>query len=117
MVYMPALTNPGSHRGDSAPPSGTSSLARTARELAAEWPFSVVFGTATAAVIVIAFGVLQHGLALLGAALLLGSILRFILSPARAGLLAVRRRGTDVVTMALLGAIMLVLSVVPYNGP
>ena len=38
------------------------------------------------------------------------SALRFVLSPARAGLLAVRRRGADVVTMALLGALLLLLA-------
>jgi hypothetical protein len=84
------------------------SLGRTIRAIAVEWPFAVVFTTAAIAVIVVSLGALKHGLTLLAAALLLGSALRFVLSPARAGLLAVRRRGVDVVTMALLGALLLV---------
>ena len=86
------------------------SLARALRTLVAEWPFAVVFTTAAVAVIVVSLGGLKHGLTLLAAALLLGSALRFVLSPARAGLLAVRRRGVDVVTMALLGVLLLLLA-------
>ncbi|MBS2961734.1 DUF3017 domain-containing protein [Actinocrinis puniceicyclus] len=92
-----------SHRGG-AP------IGRALRAVAVEWPFSVVFATATIAVIIVSFGALKHGLVLLASALLLGSVLRFVLSPARAGLLAVRRRGVDVVTMALLGALLLLLA-------
>lgn len=86
------------------------SIGRTLRALAVEWPFAVVFTTAAVAVIVVSLGALKHGLTILAAALLLGSALRFVLSPARAGLLAVRRRGVDVVTMALLGALLLLLA-------
>ena len=86
----------------------SASIGRTLRAVAVEWPFAVVFTTAAIAVIVVSLGALKHGLTLLAAALLLGSALRFVLSPARAGLLAVRRRGVDVVTMALLGALLLV---------
>jgi hypothetical protein len=87
----------------------------TVRSVIAEWPFAVVFIPATVSVIVIALGSLKHGLILLGAALLLGSVLRFVLSPAYAGLLAVRRRGVDVVTMALLGLVLLLLGLVPQT--
>jgi len=88
------------------------SVARALRALAAEWPFALVFTTASIAVILVSLGGLKHGLALLAASLLLGSALRFVLSPARAGLLAVRRRGVDVVTMALLGLLLLMLAIV-----
>jgi hypothetical protein len=86
------------------------SPARALRALAAEWPFALVFTTGAIAVIIVSLGGLKHGLVLLAAALLLGSALRFVLSPARAGLLAVRRRGVDVVTMALLGVFLLLLA-------
>jgi hypothetical protein len=86
------------------------SIGRTLRALAVEWPFAIVFTTAAVAVIVVSLGALKHGMTILAAALLLGSALRFVLSPARAGLLAVRRRGVDVVTMALLGALLLLLA-------
>jgi hypothetical protein len=39
-------------------------------------------------------------------------VLRFVLSPSRAGLLAVRRRGVDVITMALLGVLLLILAMI-----
>ena len=91
-------------RRDGAP------FGRALRTLAVEWPFAIVFTTAAIAVIVVSLGALKHGLTILAAALLLGSALRFVLSPARAGLLAVRRRGVDVVTMALLGALLLLLA-------
>ncbi|MGH3415332.1 MAG: DUF3017 domain-containing protein [Actinocrinis sp.] len=86
------------------------SPARAVRALATEWPFAVVFTTAAIAVIVVSLGGLKRGLTLLAAALLVGSVLRFVLPPARAGLLAVRRRGVDVVTMALLGVFLLLLA-------
>lgn len=86
------------------------SVGRALRALAVEWPFALVFTTAGVAVIIVSLGALRHGLTLLAAALLLGSALRFVLSPARAGLLAVRRRGVDVVTMALLGVLLLLLA-------
>ena len=88
----------------------SASIGRTLRALAIEWPFAIVFTTAAIAVIVVSLGALKHGLTILAAALLVGSALRFVLSPARAGLLAVRRRGVDVVTMALLGALLLLLA-------
>jgi Protein of unknown function (DUF3017) len=85
------------------------------RSVIAEWPFAVVFTPAVISVIVIALGALKHGLILLGGALLLGSVLRFVLPAARAGLLAVRRRGVDVVTMALLGLVLVLLALVPQT--
>jgi len=78
-----------------------------------EWPFATVFAVALAAVALIALGNLQHGVAILGCALLIGSVLRFALPTPRAGLLAIRGRGVDVVTMGLLGLVMLILSVIP----
>jgi Protein of unknown function (DUF3017) len=81
-----------------------------------EWPFATVSAVALAAVALIALGNLQHGVLILGCALLLGSGLRFALPTPRAGLLAIRGRGVDVVTMGLLGLVMLILSVIPLAG-
>jgi hypothetical protein len=80
--------------------------------MAAEWPFTAVFTLALAAVVMVCLGGLKRGIALLAASMLLGSVLRFVLPPARAGLLAVRRRGADVITMGLLGLFLLLLVVV-----
>lgn len=76
-----------------------------------EWPFATVFAVALGAVALIALGNLENGVRIMGCALLLGSGLRFALPTPRAGLLAIRGRGTDVVTMGLLGLVMLILSV------
>jgi Protein of unknown function (DUF3017) len=104
---------PGSPAGEPARPAQPGGAA--ARAVLAQWPFAAVFAVAVIGVLVIAAGALQHGLMLLAVALLLGSVLRFVLTPVRAGLLAVRRRGVDVVTMALLGAVLLVLAMVPLT--
>jgi len=74
------------------------------------WPFATVFACALGGIGMVALGALQHGLIVLAGAMLLGSVLRFALPVARVGLLAVRRRGVDVITMALLGIILLVLA-------
>lgn len=86
------------------------------RSVLAQWPFAAVFAVAVLGVVVMAAGALPHGLALTGVALLLGSVLRFVLPPVRAGLLAVRRRGVDVVTMALLGVVLLLMAMVPLTS-
>lgn len=100
-----------------APRRDSSSPARAIRAVAGEWPFAVVFGTATVAVIMVSLGTLKRGLTVLAVSLLIGSVLRFVLSPARAGLLAVRRRGVDVITMALLGALLLILAMITDTLP
>lgn len=85
---------------------------RGVKAVTTQWPFALVFTTAVVGVALVALGALKHGLTVLAAALLAGSVLRFVLPPARAGLLAVRRRGADVVTMALLGVALLLLALV-----
>ena len=94
---------------DPAPASGAAKLLKAA---AAEWPFTAVFAGALAGIGLVALGALQHGLIVLAGAMVLGSVLRFALPAARVGLLAVRRRGVDVVTMALLGVFLLILAAV-----
>jgi len=90
---------------DAAP--GAAKLLRAA---AGEWPFAVVFVCAIGGIGLVTLGALQHGLIVLAGAMLIGSVLRFALPAARVGLLAVRRRGVDVITMALLGVVLLVLA-------
>jgi hypothetical protein len=84
-----------------------SPLVRVARAVVPQWPFAAVSAAAAVAVMTVALGGLTRGLALLGGSLLLGSVLRFVLPAARAGLLATRRRGTDVIMLALLGLALL----------
>ena len=84
--------------------------AKLIKAVLGEWPFAVVFACALGGVGLVALGALQHGLIVLALAMILGSVLRFAIPVARAGLLAVRRRGVDVITMALLGVCLLVLA-------
>lgn len=84
--------------------------AKPLRAAAGEWPFAAMFVCALAGIGLVAHGALQHGLIVLGCAMLLGSVLRFALPAARVGLLAVRRRGVDVITTALLGGVLLMLA-------
>lgn len=93
-----------------AEPAAASGAAKLFKAVLTEWPFALVFALALAGIGMVALGALQHGLITLAGAMLLGSVLRFALSPARVGLLAVRRRGADVITMAFLGACLLVLA-------
>jgi hypothetical protein len=93
-------------------PAAASGPARLIRAVLGEWPFAAVFGCALGGIGLIALGALQHGLIVLAGAMLLGSVLRFAIPAARVGLLAVRRRGVDVITMGLLGVCLLVLAAV-----
>jgi hypothetical protein len=112
MAPMEAAHRTPADSAGSDPAGGGPAGPSPARGLAAQWPFALVFAAALAAVVLVTLGALKHGLSVLAAALLLGSVLRFVLPPARAGLLAVRRRGADVVTMALLGIALLLLALV-----
>ena len=119
-VYSERSTPPASEPAAALPRSAAAAGSGTwfhgDMDVRHEWPFATVFAVAVVAVALIALGNLQHGVLILGCALLLGSGLRFALSTPRAGLLAVRGRGVDVVTMGLLGLVMLILSVFPLAG-
>jgi Protein of unknown function (DUF3017) len=104
--FMDLTPNP------AADPAAGSGPARLLKAVAVEWPFAAVFVCALGGIGLVALGALQHGLIVLAGAMLLGSVLRFAIPAARIGLLAVRRRGVDVITMALLGVCLLVLAAV-----
>jgi hypothetical protein len=58
----------------------------------------------------------RKGLFVTGLALMLGGFLRLVLPTRRAGFLAVRGRMTDVVTLAILGAaVMLLSAIIPIS--
>lgn len=69
-------------------------------------------------ILAVALGRWRKGLFVVAVALLLGGFLRLVLPARRAGVLAVRSRLTDVVTLAALGAAVLLLAAVtPSPGP
>jgi hypothetical protein len=66
-------------------------------------------------IVIVAFGRWRKGLFVVAVGLLLGGFLRLVLPARRAGVLVVRSRITDVVTLATLGAAVLLLAAVIPN--
>ena len=68
--------------------------------------------------LVVAFGPWRRGVDLIGVALLVGALMRTVLSEGNAGMLRVRRsRGADVVMLAGAGTALIVLASVIPNQP
>ncbi len=77
-----------------------------------EWPFVLVLLVAAVAMTLVATNHVKRGCVVLGAALILAAVLRAVLPARVVGLLAVRSRGFDIVATALLGVVVVALSVV-----
>ena len=78
-----------------------------------EWPFLVVTaGIVAGLVVVVVFDRFRRGTVLLAASVVLGAWLRLLLPTDRVGLLAVRGRVFDVVTLIVLGVALTVLALV-----
>lgn len=77
-----------------------------------ELPLALVISGVAAGLVVIALHHFRWGNLLIAGSLLVGALFRSVLPTRRAGLLAVRARFTDVVTMALMGAGLLVLALI-----
>jgi hypothetical protein len=78
-----------------------------------EWPFIVVAaGIVLGLVVVVALDRFRRGTLLLAASVVLGAWLRALLPTERVGVLAVRGRLFDVVTLLVLGGALTVLALV-----
>ena len=77
-----------------------------------ELPLAVVIAGAGVGLVIIALHHFRWGNLAISAAVLAGAIFRLVLPTRRAGLLAVRSRFTDVVTMGALGGALMVLAAV-----
>lgn len=85
------------------------------RRLIAELPLELVIAGVGLGLIVIADHHFRVGSVLIACSIIAGAGLRLMLPARRAGLLAVRGRLVDVVTLAVLGAALLALALaVPY---
>lgn len=82
-------------------------LARTVR---AQWPILLVGLIFTVAFVLAAANFWRRGALLIGIGVGVAAALRLVLSEDRAGLLVVRHRGTDFVTMAAVGAAMVYIA-------
>ncbi|MFD5909313.1 DUF3017 domain-containing protein [Streptomyces massasporeus] len=82
---------------------------------ARQWPVLAVLGLAGLGLLVTAFGQFRIGTLLIGAALLGGGAMRWLLPDV--GMLAVRSRFTDIVTYGLLGTVIALLALMAQPNP
>ena len=82
----------------------------------AQWPLAVVLGCMLGSLLVVAGGRFRGGTVLLALSVLLAMVLRALLAERSAGLLAVRTRWLDVLTLATLGGGLLVLALIVPDG-
>lgn len=87
--------------------------ARIRRWLRVEWPFLLVFGLVAVSVgyLLLFHGHWRRGAALISAGMFLGAVFRATMQPGRAGLLAVRSRVLDSVSLAVLGGVILSVAI------
>jgi hypothetical protein len=96
---------------DPRPEASDESLAQRAAD---QWPLGLVLLGVVGGLAVIAVGGFRAGSVMVAAALVFAAFLRAFLPEEVVGMLAIRRRSTDVVTMAMFG---LALAVVAFLVP
>ncbi|SEG62379.1 Protein of unknown function [Actinacidiphila yanglinensis] len=106
----PAIT-----RSTARPEGGGRAAGGDAPAPARQWPIIVVIAGAIIGLIVTATGAFRAGTLLIGAALLLGAVLRWALT--NVGMLAIRSRFTDVITYGILGAAIVLLALMAQPDP
>ncbi|MER6434275.1 DUF3017 domain-containing protein [Streptomyces sp. 900105245] len=82
---------------------------------ARQWPMLVVLSTVALGLLLTALDVFRIGMLVVGAALLAGAILRWVLPSV--GMLAVRSRFTDIVTYGILGVVIVLLALMAQPNP
>lgn len=80
-------------------------------------PFAAVLFVAAVGILRIVQYHWRGGATLLGLALLVAAVLRGVLRDEQAGLLAIRGKGTDVLSYAGLGALVIAVAVTIVGGP
>ena len=79
--------------------------------------YIIVVGMALVGLGITIAGAWRTGVGWIGAGLLLGALARAVLSERGAGMLRVRRRWSDVLTMTLVGTTLIVLAVIVPEQP
>ena len=102
-------------RGTARPEGGGRAAGADAPAPARQWPILLVVVGAVVGLVVTATGAFRPGTILIGAALLVGAVLRWALTSV--GMLAVRSRFTDVITYGVLGAAILLLALMAPPDP
>ncbi|MEU9911853.1 DUF3017 domain-containing protein [Streptomyces sp. NPDC051001] len=101
---------------DTARPEGGGRAApRDAPAPARQWPILLVLGAVAVGLLMTALDVFRYGTMLIGAALVAGAVLRWLVRDV--GMLAVRSRFTDIVTYGLLGGVIVLLSMMAQPDP
>ncbi|MEV5438529.1 DUF3017 domain-containing protein [Streptomyces sp. NPDC052682] len=101
---------------DTARPEGGGRAApRDAPAPARQWPALAVLGVVGLGLLLTAFDLFRVGTLLIGAALLGGAALRWLVPDV--GLLAVRSRFTDIVTYGGLGTVIVLLALMAQPNP
>ncbi|MER7917660.1 MULTISPECIES: DUF3017 domain-containing protein [unclassified Streptomyces] len=102
-------------RDTARPEGGGRAAPRDAPAPARQWPLLVVLGTVALGLLLTAFDVFRVGTLLIGAALLAGAVLRWMLPGV--GMLAVRSRFTDISTYGVLGLAIVLLALMAQPHP
>jgi Protein of unknown function (DUF3017) len=82
---------------------------------ARQWPLLTVAGGVALGLLVTAAGGFRVGLIMVGVSMLLGAVLRWLLPSV--GMLAVRSRFTDLITYAVPGVVIVVLTLMAQPDP
>ncbi|NUS28307.1 MAG: DUF3017 domain-containing protein [Streptomyces sp.] len=102
-------------RDTARPEGGGRAAPRDAPAPARQWPILAVLATVAVGLLVIATDQFRVGSLLIGAGLLAGGALRWLLPDV--GMLAVRSRFTDIVTYGVLGATIALLAMMAQPNP
>jgi hypothetical protein len=82
---------------------------------ARQWPVLLVLGLVGTGLLITALDVFRYGLLLIGAGLLTGAVLRWLLPDV--GMVAVRSRFTDILTYGVLGVAIVMLALMAQPNP
>ena len=107
---FPALT-----RTTHPPEGGGRAIGGHAPAPARQWPILLVIGGTAVGLLLTAAGSFRAGIVLIGASLLTGAVLRWLLPSV--GMLAVRSRFTDVITYGVLGTAIVLLALMAQPNP
>lgn len=102
-------------RDTARPEGGGRAAPRDAPAPARQWPILAILGTVGLGLLLTAFDVFRYGILLIGAALLAGAVLRWVMPDV--GMLAVRSRFTDIVTYGVLGVAIVLLALMAQPKP
>ncbi|WP_128379114.1 DUF3017 domain-containing protein [Streptomyces cavernae] len=102
-------------RDTARPEGGGRAASRDAPAPARQWPILVVLATVGLGLLLTALDTFRVGTLLIGAALVVGAVLRWILPDV--GMLAVRSRFTDLVTYGVLGTAIVLLALMAQPDP